>query len=70
MVFFINGATSTSITLSITGIGLIVLPKSARIMCVLTLGNKVLKRMIIIKYNKYKKIFEKDQQTINFLSII
>ena len=38
----IIGATSTSITLSITGIGLIVLPISAGIPCVLSLGNKVL----------------------------
>ena len=34
------GATSTSITLSITGIGLIILPISAGIACTLSLGNK------------------------------
>ena len=38
----IIGATSTSITLSITGIGLSVLPISAGIACTLSLGNKVL----------------------------
>ena len=38
----IFGATSTSITLSITGIGLIILPRSAGIACTLSLGNKVL----------------------------
>ena len=38
----ILGATSISITLSITGIGLIVLPKSAGIACALSLSNKVL----------------------------
>ena len=38
----IIGATSTSITLSLTGIGLIVLPISAGIACTLSLGNKVL----------------------------
>ena len=52
---FIIGATSTSITLSITGIGLIFLPKSAGIACTLSLGNKILHRLVINKYNKYKK---------------
>ena len=51
----IIGATSTSITLSVTGIGLIILPISAAIACTLTLGNKVLHKLIINKYNKYKK---------------
>ena len=37
----IIGATSTSITPSITGIGLIILPISAGIACTLSLGNKV-----------------------------
>ena len=36
------GATSTSIFLSITGNGLIILPISAGIACTLSLGNKVL----------------------------
>ena len=57
-------ATSTSITLSITGIDLIVLPISAGIACTLSLGNKVLHKLIINKYNKYKKHYEKDQQII------
>ena len=60
----IIGATSTSITLSITGIGLIILPISAGIVCTLSLGNKVLHKLIINKYNKYKKQYERDQQTI------
>ena len=47
-------ATSTSITLSITGVGLIILPISAGIACGLSLGNKVLHELIINKYNKYK----------------
>ena len=55
---------STSITLSITGIGLIVLPISAGIACTLSLGNNVLHKLIINKYNKYKKQNERDQQTI------
>ena len=57
----IIGATSTSITLSITGISLIILPISAGIACTLSSGNKVLHKLII---NKYKKQYERDQQLI------
>ena len=57
-------ATSTLITLSITGIGLIILPISAEIACTLSLGNKILHKLFINKYNKYKKQYERDQQTI------
>ena len=60
----IIGATSTSITLSITGIGLIILAISAGIACTLSLGNKVLHKLFINKYKKYKKQYERDQQTI------
>ena len=59
----IIAATSTSITLSVTGIGLIVLPISAGIACGLSLG-KILHKLIINKYNKYKKQYERDQNTI------
>ena len=62
----IVGATSTSITLSITGIGLIILPISAGIACALSLGNKILHKIIINKYNKYKKLYERDQNTIKY----
>ena len=61
---FIIGASSTSITLSVTGVGLIILPISAGIACGLSLGNKVLLKLIINKYNKYKKQYERDQNTI------
>ena len=60
----IIGATSTSITLSITGVGLIILPISAGIACTLSLGNKVLHKIILNNYNKYKKQYERDQLTI------
>ena len=60
----IIAATSTSITLSVTGIGLIVLPISAGIACTLSLGNKILHKLFINKYNKYKKQYERDQNTI------
>ena len=60
----IIAATSTSITLSITGFGLIILPISAGVACTLSLGDKILPKLIINKYNKYKKQYEKDQNTI------
>ena len=60
----IIGATSTSITLSITGFGLNILAISAGIACTLSLGNKVLHKLIMNKYNKYKKQYERDQLTI------
>ena len=60
----IVGATSTSSTLSITGVGLNILTISAGIACVLSLFNKVLHKFIINKYNQCKKLFERDQQTI------
>ena len=60
----IIGATSTSITLSVTGIDLIVLPISAGFACALSLGNKILHKLIINRYNKYKKLYERDQNTI------
>ena len=60
----IIGATTTSITLSATGVGLILLPISTGIACTLSLGNKVLHKLIINKYNKYKKLYQSDQQTI------
>ena len=60
----IIAATSTSITLSVVGIGLVVLPISASVACTLSLGNKILHKLILKKYNKYKKQYERDQQTI------
>ena len=60
----IIATTSTSITLSVTGVGLIILPISAGIACTLSLGNKILHKLIINKYNKYKKQYERDQNTI------
>ena len=50
----IIGTTSASITLSVTGVGLIILPITAGIARTLSLGNKVLHKLIINKYNKYK----------------
>ena len=60
----IIAATSTSITLTITGVGLVILPISAGIACTLSLANKVFNKLILNKYNKDKKLYEKDQNTI------
>ena len=60
----IIGATSTSITLSVTGVGLITLPILAGTACGLSLGNKVLHKLMINKFNKFEKQYERDQQTI------
>ena len=43
---------------------MIILPISAGIACALSLGNKILHKLIINKYNKYKKQYERDQNTI------
>ena len=56
--------TSISITLSLTGNGLIAIPISTVAACRLSIGIKVLYEIIINKYNKYKKLYERDQQTI------
>ena len=60
----IIATTSSSITLSVTGIGLIVIPISTATACGLSITNKVLYEVVMQKYNKYKKHYEKDQQTI------
>ena len=61
--FVIIATTSSSMTLSPKGIGLIALPTSTATACGLSIGNKVLYEIIMNKYNKYKKLYEKDQQT-------
>ena len=58
----IIGATSISITFSITGIGFNILPISAGIACSLSLRNKKFLKMIINENNKHKKHDQKDQQ--------
>ena len=42
------------------------MPISAGIACSLSLGNKVLHKLIINKNKKYKKQYERDQNTIKF----
>ena len=66
----IIGATSASITPSITGVGLLILPISAGIACTLSLGNKILHKLFINRYNKYKNQYERHQKTIKSLDKI
>ena len=53
--------------LSITSFALIVVPISAGVACALSLGEIVIHKIILKKYNKYKKQYEKEQQTIKSL---
>ena len=62
--FVFNATTSSSITLSLTGIGLIAIPISNATACGLSIGKKVIHPIIKNKHNKYKNHYEKDQQTI------
>ena len=55
--------TLSSITLSLTRVGLIVIPISTATACGLSIANKVLYEIIINKNNKYKKEYERDQNT-------
>ena len=62
--FVIIATLSSSITLSLTGIALTAIPISTASACVLSIDNKVIYEIIINKYNKYKKQYERYQQTI------
>ena len=62
--FVIVATTSSSITSSLTGIALVVIPISTASACAWSIGNKVIYEIIINKYNKYKEQYERDQQTI------
>ena len=59
--------TSSSITLSLTGIGLIVVPISSFIACGLTISNKILYEVALQKYNKYTKQYEEDIKKLHLL---
>ena len=61
-VFF--APTSSSIILSPTGIGSIVIPKSTASASALSISIKVLYEIVINKYNGYEKQYEKDHRTI------
>ena len=63
--FVIIATTSGSITLSLTGFGLIAIPKTTASACGLSNGKKVLYEVIINKNNKYKKKYKRHQLTNN-----
>ena len=54
------GASTTPATLSVTGVGLIVVQTSAEIACALSFVNKNLHKITINKYNKKQKQKEND----------
>ena len=60
----IIATTTSSITLNLTGIGVIAIPISTATACGLSSSNKVIYEIVIKKHNKYKIQNEKDQQTI------
>ena len=62
--FVIIATTSSFITLSHTGIGLKAIPISTATACGLSIGNKITFAIIITKYDKQKKQYQRDQQTI------
>ena len=62
--------TSSSNTWSLTGIGLIAIPISTATACGLSIGNKVTNEIIINKYKKYKKQYERHQLTIKPFDIL
>ena len=49
--------------MSLTGIGLIATKISTASVCALSNGIKIIYDIVLQKYNKYKKQYEKDQQT-------
>ena len=61
--FVFIATTSTSIILSLSGIGLIAMPISSDIACGLTIRNKVIYEIVMQKYIEHKKQNERDQQT-------
>ena len=58
--FVIIATTSSSIALTVTGIGLKVIPNSVRTASGLSNGNKVIYEIVLQKYNKDKKQYRKD----------
>ena len=55
--FVIFATTSSSITLSLTRIGLTVIPKSTGIACGLTISEKEIYEIVMRKYNRSKNYY-------------
>ena len=61
----IMATTSSSVTLSLTGFGLLVIPISSGFACGLTLTIQVLYELIMNKHNDFEKYYERAQQTVD-----
>ena len=62
---FVNIATTTSsITLTLTGNGLIAKPISTATACGLSIGNKITYEIIMQKYNNYQNRYKKDKKVV------
>ena len=57
--FVIIATTSSALSMSLTGIGFIVIPISSAILCGLIVNNKVIYEIVVQKYNKYKDNMKK-----------
>ena len=65
--YVITATTSTSVTFSVTGIGVIVLPKWNGVACGLTINNKTVYEVIMQHWNIHKNFLMRAQRTIKFL---
>ena len=54
--FIVSATTSSSVTLSLTGLGLIVIPIFTEIARGLTVTNNTLNKIIMNEFNKHKKV--------------
>ena len=62
--FVVFATTSTSVSLSVGGIGLIVTPSLTGVGCGLTISNKVIYEIVLQNYNKHNKLYERAEQTV------
>ena len=63
--FVIIAITSSSVTLSLTGFGLLVIPISSGFACGLTFTIQVLYELIMNEHNDFDKDYERAQQTVD-----
>ena len=61
----INATTTNSITLSPTGIGLIVIPMSTGVACGLKVSKRVFYERVVQKHSNHKKNFKKPNKLLN-----
>ena len=61
---FVIIATTSTVTLSVTGIGVIVITISTGVACVLTISNEIVYEIVMLKYGKNKKHYEKKNNEV------